>query len=838
MDSPRRSRRAPNDVRGQKREATPSSPHPRKSKRIRKTELKKDFEDGDRRTPVMGGLVTMMGAPRKVRPTRQSSIDTEMEYVEKLLHGHENVKKGSKKKHARKLSSSSAEAMLAFAYPAMPTSTRQKPISKTVSKPTKTPISKRVVEVKSCTKPTFDAQSPFAGSFSLNSSFQGSTSFQGSAFTSWRTPSTKGMKHVLAGAKTAGPRMQKSKKKDASVFSSDGEEDPEHEFWNSPPAKTPKKQASPHTPQPSSVPPDWWLLSPFKGEVKTPMRRLMRGMDKVSVDMRPPLVSPSPRKGSISNGPTVTASRLNGEKLKMSASADPLRNFVLKSPTRQIRSHSRPLGQATASAVVAAAETTAAVSTIGGRVNARFKGKEIAALDPEFVPMAKSTLFPVDVVTFPDDVLARIFQNLSTSDLLNVTTVCKAWANSAVPQMWKNVSLRSTAGMWKLWSLMAGTEQVGRSKSIPGNLPPLPSDVEMSPMRRSHRIIVSTPPSKHSNPYVHHENTMILSPRLVHLPRATSPYFNTLLERSKSYRTFVESLSFRSIDADGKRVPMLRGPSLQILKVFMSNRKWFPNLRTLYLSGSAEWIDDELLEFISAGSEAIGGPHGPLRDLTLSGTRNLSREALMGWLPRIKTLERISIEFSEQVDDEVVETLVRNLPRLSSVRFPFCSNVTDRGVRSISEISSRLKEIDLSFCTGVTRTGISYLLHNAGTRLSQVEVGHIGATEFARPFGDVIPSSVRVLDLGGHDPLPLVHHLPRRLQVLRLQDCQQLTMQDVRQILDRCDALQTLDLSDCGQIDVDEVYQLLDMAKDSLRGKHGMESRLRSVERLQIICMN
>jgi hypothetical protein len=71
------------------------------------------------------------------------------------------------------------------------------------------------------------------------------------------------------------------------------------------------------------------------------------------------------------------------------------------------------------------------------------------------------------------------------------------------------------------------------------------------------------------------------------------------------------------------------------------------------------------------------------------------------------------------LDDDMLCTLVKNCPRLYSVK-PFSSTVTDRAVLAMANHGKRFTTLDLQACPLVTESALMTLVENIGPYLQLV----------------------------------------------------------------------------------------------------------------------
>lgn len=521
------------------------------------------------------------------------------------------------------------------------------------------------------------------------------------------------------------------------------------QFWSSPPAKTPRNERHQLlTPVKSGAkqPDDWWLKSPFKTD------RGKKFHEKVDFK--------SPGFGRLtSQFSDFQMMEAGGSAAALSAS-----NSAKHKPTG-------PSLTGRKSNILFGDFIPAPSSPRGSRPTTPTNELNTLLMFPEA---------SMNSIPLPFELLSLILAYLGPADLMQCVVVSKAWCNATTPNLWKEVRVRSTVGWSKIFGVLKGKPPQAIAGGLGEDFNPLADSPRRSGRAASPGKLSST--SKGIIPFQNH---------LRHGPRAPV------------YRSLIKGWAYSSIDADGKRLPMTRGATVQILQSLLTTRAYMPNLRRVSVAGGAEWVDDKFLGMLAAG---FGGV---LESLTLSGCRNISREALISSMPEFKALSSLRIEYSQAVDREVISRIVAARgSSLESIAIVYCGSLDDEAVKLLS----KCREVEITFCPQVTVSGGIRSLVAEAKHLELLRAGHVSWGEPSKPTTLKMPSSLQLVDFSGlpilddsteKAPSKLSVTLPTKLKRLLLRDLPRpVRLARVQALIHRCSLLEVLDLSGTSIADI------------------------------------
>ena len=174
---------------------------------------------------------------------------------------------------------------------------------------------------------------------------------------------------------------------------------------------------------------------------------------------------------------------------------------------------------------------------------------------------------------------------------------------------------------------------------------------------------------------------------------------------------------------------------------------------------------------------------GQVKSLTLGPAHCMDTHRLYLLMSHLHQLNTIDLSYTQEVDDEVIHSLVRNCPMIQKVRVVKCRRLTSLSLFSLARCP-HLTHLDISHTACATDRSMSLLL-------GKTQLVYLGLTCAMFLHWDLVacllPHSIKELVLD-HNPLLTAEHLKiivdqtRMPLVLHVNHCEQLTGQEVESL--------------------------------------------------------
>ncbi|KAJ0446555.1 putative leucine-rich repeat domain superfamily [Helianthus annuus] len=228
-----------------------------------------------------------------------------------------------------------------------------------------------------------------------------------------------------------------------------------------------------------------------------------------------------------------------------------------------------------------------------------------------------------------------------------------------------------------------------------------------------------------------------------------------------------------------------------------------------------------------AGMAAIGSGLSSLQSLDVSYCRKLTDKGLSAVTEGCHDLKRLHVAGCRFVTNKLLESLSKNCHNLEELGLQGCINITDTGLTALVNGCKHIKHLDVNKCTNVGDLGISTAAEACSTSLKTLKlldcyklgdksiftVADLCKNLETLIIGDASLScilsqctSLEVLDIGcceevtdaafaglgnGNEGSGL------GLKVLKISNCQKITVLGISMVLKACRSLEYLDVRSC-----------------------------------------
>ncbi|KAJ3089074.1 hypothetical protein HK102_007265 [Quaeritorhiza haematococci] len=422
----------------------------------------------------------------------------------------------------------------------------------------------------------------------------------------------------------------------------------------------------------------------------------------------------------------------------------------------------------------------------------------------------------------PSEILQVMFRQLAASGhhstVLTCLTVCKMWRDAALKVIWAAPRCNHLNQMVKMCKVLHSglflKEMLG-GKTSARRL--LLADLEKA---------ADEPQSSSSNPPIN--SSAELQQEQTTLMESHSNISN--------YASMIRSFTYHYVNPSDRRHP----PKFDVVKFLCES---FPNLESLHLTGSPDWLDSYLLVRLSKKKRT----RRLLKSLVLSGTSKINEEGFQHALPKFGELRVLALENLPQLTDGILCAVAKSCSQLEALRLPHCYKITVHSIRELVRRVPRLRELDLTCCTSLTDEVFDALLAPAvpWVKLSMLvaydnkrstikgpkdegSINSSNAPSTTRPQqlhslslshchnlteGGLISllanpkitarMPLRYLNISGFPSLSdgtlrlVAETFGSTLETLIIQDCRDITFMGLWAALEKCPRLQLLDVSGC-----------------------------------------
>ena len=223
------------------------------------------------------------------------------------------------------------------------------------------------------------------------------------------------------------------------------------------------------------------------------------------------------------------------------------------------------------------------------------------------------------------------------------------------------------------------------------------------------------------------------------------------------------------------------------VKSFQQLRK----LKGLVLSGCNNITDKSIETFLTDLSE--------LRYLDLSCCTLLTNHFLKYGISSLKYLCCVFLNNCKRIDDDGIHHMASNCPQLKVIEIENCNQVTCKGLISISTYCKHLKILNLNDIENITDIGISAICSNC----PGLEILELKNAE----------------NISFHGFQKIIYC--KKLAMLNLNGCSQLTLSSIQDIILGCSLLQALDIRrGCETISIEDKKTLTQLAPSLKLGQN------------------
>ncbi|KAI8619378.1 hypothetical protein BC830DRAFT_1165385 [Chytriomyces sp. MP71] len=367
----------------------------------------------------------------------------------------------------------------------------------------------------------------------------------------------------------------------------------------------------------------------------------------------------------------------------------------------------------------------------------------------------------------------------ASGDVCKCSLVSPSWKNAAQAAIWNEPTFNAVSTMLKMHRVLFGEAQSERILDRPAK-------PQFGGLRGMLGIDVHPSPRKLLFP----DNTLLDMGQPNY--EAKNKHRDTALIPNPKLAKLVNSVSFSLSNPRDHRFP----PTFDV-QAFITDT--FPNLTSLCLMGTPDWVNPYLLSSIVKNSRLRTNLstlelYSHAMDRFLTDPNPDVMDCVLQFLGKLKGLKRLVVHESTRLDDHGLKAISEGSSGLEVLSLQSCSNVTSTGVCWIIERCKELTALEVASCPQVGDEFFRSLVGAGGGALKSLVLSNLAEIqEEESVLGLLAPlCSASGLELKG-------------LCVARMSG---LTEEGVRKIVARQPALESFRVVKCDQVSKDGLGDL------------------------------
>ncbi|XP_076903180.1 uncharacterized protein LOC143558172 [Bidens hawaiensis] len=207
-----------------------------------------------------------------------------------------------------------------------------------------------------------------------------------------------------------------------------------------------------------------------------------------------------------------------------------------------------------------------------------------------------------------------------------------------------------------------------------------------------------------------------------------------------------------------------------------------------------------------AGMVAIGSGLSFLQSLDVSYCRKLTDKGLSAVTDGCHDLKSLHLAGCRFVTNKLLESLSKNCHNLEVLGLQGCTNITDTGLTALVNGCKRIKHLDVNKCTNVGDLGVSTAAEACSTSLKTLKLldcyklgdkSILAVADFCKNLETLIIGGCRDLSSKSIKSLAVSIH---SLRILRMDWCLNVSDASLNRILSQCTCLEVLDVGCCEEV--------------------------------------
>jgi len=214
---------------------------------------------------------------------------------------------------------------------------------------------------------------------------------------------------------------------------------------------------------------------------------------------------------------------------------------------------------------------------------------------------------------------------------------------------------------------------------------------------------------------------------------------------------------------------------------------------------------------------ALGENCHDIRELNLSGNRDITDEGLGALAEGCPLIEKLNLSECSEITDEGIKTIANFCTSLISLDLSGCDdNITDDSIKYLATQCSLLKYIDLAFCDEITDSSIIAIADHCRnlksiniTNIDNEGIGDESIVKLAENCNELEEVIFEYCLLTNESVLAFAKYCPR-LKVINVAEIVNITDEAIIKLAEGCQELELVNVRGCIQITNDSLEKLGD----------------------------